>query len=289
MKTHIPALSACSLACLLAGLCLWPQVGQALLPHPSFIIFGQILDPYGRPLMQNGKAEIILRVQGRECARVPCNERIGPGLNYFIEVPLDDGRRTNYAAYAARTGDVVQVTVAIDGKEYPVIHPDRLPRVGRAGGVIFYNLSLGTDADDDGLPDEWERWLIENSGGMFSTIEEVRPEDDADGDGVSNWHEYVAGTDPAWAADRPVIEAVQYLPNSGHFGIALFSVPGKTYKVWASADLSQGLASWHLQPITLDPAKPPGKLFWTGSGYFTWLLVKPDASSTNWYFRFTVQ
>jgi hypothetical protein len=289
MKTNNSLRSACWCACLWAGLFLWPQVNQALLPQPSFIIYGQILDPYGWPLMRSGKAEIILRVHGREIARVRCNERIGPGLNYFIEVPLDDGRRTNYAAYAARVGDAVEVTVAIDGCEYPVMRPDRLPRVGRAGGVVFHNLSLGTDEDNDGLPDEWEWWLIYNSWGLYSSIEEVRPEDDADGDGVSNWHEYLAGTDPAWALDRPVIEAVQYLPDSGHFGIALFSVPGKTYKLWASADLNQGMASWQLQPITLDPNQPPGKPYWTGTGYLTWLLVKPDASNTNWFIRFTVQ
>ena len=289
MKTPVPPLSACWFACLLVGLLLWPAVAPALLPQPSFIFFGQVLDPFGWPLTLNDKADIILRVDGRECARVHCNEHIGPGLGYFIEVALDDGRRTNYAAYAARSGDSVQVTVLLNGQEYPVMHPDRLPRVGRAGGVIFHNLNLGTDLDDDGLPDEWEWWLIENSWGLLSTLEEVRPEDDPDGDGVSNWHEYLAGTDPAWSADRPVIEAMLYLPDSGHLGIALFSVPGKTYKVWATADLANGMASWQPQPITLDPAEPPGKPYWTGTGYFTWLLIKPGPSSTNWFVRFTVE
>jgi len=289
MKTSVSSIPAWLFASLLAGLCLWPAAAPALLPHPSFVFFGQVLDPFGWPLTQSDKADIILRVDGRECARVHCNERIGPGLGYFIEVPLDDGRRTNYAAYAARSGDSVQVTVLLNGQEYPVMRPGRLPRVGRAGGVIFHNLNLGTDLDDDGLPDEWEWWLIENSWGILSSLEEVWPEDDSDGDGVSNWHEYLAGTDPAWAVDRPVIEAVQYLPDSGHLGIALFSVPGKTYKVWATADLGAGMASWQPQPITLDPAKPPGKPYWTGTGYFTWLLIKPGATTTNWHVRFTVQ
>lgn len=289
MKTHIPSLSACLFACLLASLSLWPAVAPALLPHPSFVFFGQVLDPYGWPLTQNDKADIILRVGGRECARVHCNERIGPGLGYFIEVPLDDGRLKTYAAYAARSGDAVQVTVLINGQEYPIMPNGSLPRIGRAGGAIFHNLNLGTDNDSDGLPDEWEWWLILNSWGVFSTIEEVGPEDDSDGDGVNNWHEFVAGTDPSWAADRPVIEAVQYLPDSGHFGIALFSVPGKTYKVWATADLAGGLDSWQPQPITLDPAKSPDKSYWTGTGYFTWLLVKPSPGTTNWHVRFTVQ
>ncbi len=289
MKTHLPSLSTCLCACLLAGLCLWPGVTPALLPQPSFVFFGQVLDPYGWPLTKSDKADIILRVSGRECARVHCNENLGPGLGYFLEVPLDDGRRTNYAAYAARSGDAVQIRVLFNGQEYPVMHPDHLPRIGHAGGVIFHNLTLGTDLDDDGLPDEWETWLMANSDGLLSTLEEVRPDEDFDGDGVSNWHEYLAGTDPAWAADRPVIEAVQYLPESGHLGIALFSVPGKTYKVWAAADLASGLASWQPQPITLDPAQPPDKSYWTGTGYFTWLYIKPGPAATNWFVRFTVQ
>ncbi|MBN2703660.1 MAG: leucine-rich repeat domain-containing protein [Pontiellaceae bacterium] len=53
-----------------------------------------------------------------------------------------------------------------------------------------------SDADADGIPDQWEQQVIEASDGAFSDASQVNPEDDFDGDGVSNYAEYVAGTSP---------------------------------------------------------------------------------------------
>jgi hypothetical protein len=58
-----------------------------------------------------------------------------------------------------------------------------------------------TDADTDGLPDEWELWWFDGiEGGAGST--------DADGDGATNWQEYVAGTAPTSAPSRLSLDAV---------------------------------------------------------------------------------
>ena len=63
------------------------------------------------------------------------------------------------------------------------------------------------DADEDGMPDEWEdaRFEREPTG-------EADPGTDDDGDGVSNLDEYVAGTDPMSSESR--LE-VSILSNSG--------------------------------------------------------------------------
>jgi hypothetical protein len=57
----------------------------------------------------------------------------------------------------------------------------------------------GTDSNADGLPDAWERTY-------FGTIS-VNPNADADGDGMSNEQEYLAGTNPTNAVDRLKITA----------------------------------------------------------------------------------
>ncbi|MCK4905693.1 S8 family serine peptidase [bacterium] len=54
-----------------------------------------------------------------------------------------------------------------------------------------------TDSDSDGLPDDWEQQIIDaNSNDDIISIENVKPEDDFDNDGLTNLEEHNAGTDP---------------------------------------------------------------------------------------------
>jgi len=69
------------------------------------------------------------------------------------------------------------------------------PRIENAavdiGAYEFHGQPSG-DADNDGLPDLWEQHHFGNT--------EANPDEDADGDHVSNIREYELGTDPAHAA-----------------------------------------------------------------------------------------
>lgn len=54
-----------------------------------------------------------------------------------------------------------------------------------------------TDADNDGLPDEWEQQIIDaDTNDAIDTIADVLPEDDFDGDGFTNTQEFTGDTDP---------------------------------------------------------------------------------------------
>lgn len=86
------------------------------------------------------------------------------------------------------------------------------------------------DLDDDGLPDAWEiaNGLDPNSGSDASG--------DLDKDGFSNRDEYIAGTDPRSGTSffRAAVSGI-----SGGVVLTWNSVPGKTYTVLATQDLSQ--------------------------------------------------
>src|SRR5207245_568602 len=56
------------------------------------------------------------------------------------------------------------------------------------------------DSDNDGLPDEWE---LANHLNPTNALDAAS---DTDGDGMKNWEEYVAGTDPRDPLSRLSIE-----------------------------------------------------------------------------------
>jgi hypothetical protein len=75
----------------------------------------------------------------------------------------------------------------------------------------------GADSDSDGLPDAWE---VENFGSTRAI-----PTADRDHDGVSNYQEYLAGTDPADSNSVLRITSIDRL-LSGHLP--------RTHMIWAS-------------------------------------------------------
>lgn len=74
------------------------------------------------------------------------------------------------------------------------------------------------DADNDGLPDAWE-----------AANNVTSPAADDDGDGVSNYNEFIAGTLPRDAASRFQIRAVQC--DSAHCEVSFDSSAGRAYRL----------------------------------------------------------
>ncbi len=85
------------------------------------------------------------------------------------------------------------------------------------------------DDDNDGMPDAWE----EQYQGLDPLANDS--DEDKDQDGQANYAEYIAGTDPgdpsSVFAVRKVTAGVETLSLTWN------SVPGRTYRIWASSDL----------------------------------------------------
>jgi len=65
-------------------------------------------------------------------------------------------------------------------------------------------ISTADDTDWDGLPDKWEKLIIDsNQNDLIKTVNDVNPGDDFDGDGYSNLDEYKGQTDPTDPSDTP--------------------------------------------------------------------------------------
>jgi uncharacterized delta-60 repeat protein len=97
-----------------------------------------------------------------------------------------------------------------------------------------FQITIGdsTDANHNGLPDDWEAAYGWSVGGP------ANPNQDSDGDGVTNGDEYLAGTDPANAADSLTITAVEAVSDGER--ISIRTVPGKIYRVERNDDYPTG-------------------------------------------------
>lgn len=101
------------------------------------------------------------------------------------------------------------------------------------------NLLRSVDSDGDGLPDWWE---LDHFGGIGTN-----PNADPDGDGMSSYAEFIAGTDPN--SPTSSLRTVNAVPATGGFRVTWSSVPGHTYAVQYTQDLK---TPW----LTLQPSVP---------------------------------
>lgn len=115
-----------------------------------------------------------------------------------------------------------------------------------------------SDTDQDGLPDDWERFYFGGLGALA--------EGDPDGDGESNLREWRTGYNPTNKSSALVISAYQRKNGGAVFRFP--TAPGRRYEVEESADLvtwgpgfgrltypDVGVAEW----IEEDPRMGPGE------------------------------
>jgi hypothetical protein len=97
-------------------------------------------------------------------------------------------------------------------------------RVTNTGTNNLVTTNPNPDSDGDGLPDAWETQFL----GTLT----YGPNDDPDHDGLSNYQEYIAGTDPSNA--NSVLRVTEINATSGQVNLTWNSVAGKTYTIYSA-------------------------------------------------------
>ena len=111
----------------------------------------------------------------------------------------------------------------------------------------WHPVNLGSAAPiTDITSDEWKLQFFTSL-----TSPDADPNADPDHDGVPNWAEYLAGTDPTNAASRLMFNPITTQMHGGQRQVVLswFSAPGKVYEVQAASTPTSG--SWSvIKPVS---------------------------------------
>ena len=286
-----PSRTACRCASipligLLLAACLPAFLAGAGMPQPTVVYYGQALDSYGWPYRDG--ADVILRVGTNEIARHSISGALAPGVNFILHAPVDDGRDgTPYVRYAVTTGSVVSIVVSDGRGERLVMENASLPPIEKPGEFLRVNVTAGVDADGDGIPDEWEweliRWANDPA---FTSLQDVRPQDDFDGDGVSNGDEYRAGTFAFLDYDKFSAERFQKAAN-GRLRVDFLTVPGKAYRIErAPIGTANGAFDWEGGEFSKTENGDLQSLPAEGTGdWLSFFVSPPGGSNCVWRLR----
>jgi len=258
---------------LLAVLGLIATPGVASTMRPSVIVHGEVRDAFGsRP--RTG-VQVSAFLGSNEVARTTVS--IYPqGENYRLLLDVYDPATATMNQVVP--DDEIEIKVKVGTTYQPVIGTNSFSVTGD-GTPVELDLMMGTDTDGDGLPDEWERMVIANSGGLAKTLADVGPGKDLDGDGMDDDEEFWYGSFAFLPGDELRFSLLQR--HNDRYSFMFLSVMDVVYGVDRSPRLI--LPVWLPCGISLSPDGALSPNTFRGNGDF--MTVFFDAGNSNVYYR----
>jgi hypothetical protein len=231
-----PILNILRLAACLAIL-LFTGAALAFPPAPHHTLYGMVRNQFGDPI-NIVPSDVYLETPSGIQLNAGLINGLEPGVNYRLEVPMDSGTSGETNAYkptALKPFFQFKLKVLIGQTIYlPIEMVGNFAQIGQPSLKTRIDLTLGVDSDGDGLPDAWEQALIDIYGG---TLASINPNDDTDGDGISNLDEYLAGTYAFDPSDGFRLSLLGL--NAGNSQLEFLAIRGRNYTIQASSNLQQ--------------------------------------------------
>ena len=226
----------------------------SLLSMPATLTL--LIDPVivQQPLSQSVLAgdNVTLSVSVTNTATLPINYRWRRGGFTYTNLFLN-----------SRTSFLTLTNIQSSATNWSVFVTNVAKPAGIASSTAY--LTILADTNANGLPDVWEAAY------GFGPGNPALRDADPDGDGLSNWQEYIAGTNPTNAASCLKLEA---LSNCGSATVTLEAIAGRTYSVFCTDGLEPSV--W--VKLADLPARSTN-----------WIAAIPDPrASTNRFYRVVV-
>ena len=207
-------------------------------PAPDTVIFGQVRDELGDPILATN-AVVVLETSSGIVITSPIIPFLGAGINYRLKIPMDAGITPDlYKATALKATVPFRIKVRVgQTTSLPIQMQADYAKLGQPAQQTRLDLTLGEDSVGDGLPDAWRRMILAMSNGAYTNINQIRPEDRFPGNPLTFLECYIAGTYPWDPSDGFALAIIDSQQSTAVLQFA--AIQGRTYFIQGSPDLKQ--------------------------------------------------
>ena len=261
-------------------------VARAFPPAPDAIIYGMVKDQYGTPLTV-ASDQVILQTPGGVQVVGNIQPGLAIGVNYALNVPMDAGTVGGlWTANAQVPGNQYQLYVSVGSTtNLPIEMEGVWAVIGLPASSTRQDLTLGADANGDGIPDAWEEQFL-TSLGLNIALANINPNADYAHDGRTLKQEYLLGNYPYNPGNNFGVQILSQ--TNGSVVLAFTTMTARTYLAYGSPDLQ----NW--TPLSFTIPAQPG--LGTMASYYASVIapiqiqtVQPTNAPPMQFFRLSLQ
>ena len=236
----------------LVALGAWSALAAANFPVGTHVIKGSVMgyDEYGRNVLLKPDSEVVIRAantNGQVIAETRVVEATADGINFVLRIPLS----TTATDSTCAVGDKLNCVMSQASGTLISTEPVTVGGALESQTVMLKLIDVRRYVSQDGtVTNEVAQTYVDGIEWWMEDEEEYSgksydPFADYDGDGASNYAEYIAGTNPFDPSDCLRVRAFSFEPGMAE--ISFEYVGGHVYGVTTTTDLTN--PAWMQQKV----------------------------------------